>query len=346
MKNIIIIKFNLLTALPLLILLLSGCSTTSGVNNLSPAYLYGKPVVSSYKNPETDISGCQTFSVFPQSLMYPKTEINEILEKQILFFFRNQLEAKGYRFVELGEKPDFLATINVSSKYETSYVPPQTVTVPHWVPGQTLTTYGTKSGSFNYNAYGSDYLYGRGNYFESSQYNTYVPGYMTTRTYTRPGYTVGYHYPTVEISLYDSKTMERIWLGTGTGQSDNADVRVSGQFVVGDILAELPNASTSNFRHVNDGVLGVDLGIYTNDGNNYFPTITRVAQKSPARKAGLLDYDMILAIDNIPVANKPFGDVLKLIGGKPGTIIHLVVWRTGQKISVELARTTRDKIQY
>jgi C-terminal processing protease CtpA/Prc len=55
---------------------------------------------------------------------------------------------------------------------------------------------------------------------------------------------------------------------------------------------------------------------------------------------------MILAIDNIPVANKPFGDVLTLIGGKPGTIIHLVVWRAGQKISVELARTTRDKIQH
>ncbi|MCM8813903.1 MAG: DUF4136 domain-containing protein [Candidatus Omnitrophica bacterium] len=326
--------------------LLAGCASTSRVTNLSPAYLYGNPAVSSYKSPEADISGYQTFSVFPQSLISEKTEMNEILEKQMLFFLRNQLEAKGYRFVELNENPDFVATINVSSKYETSYVPPQTVTLPQWVPGQSVTTYGTSSGTFNYNTYGSYSSYGWGNYSGSSTSTTYVPRYMTTQTYTRSGYTIGHYYPASGISLYDGKTLERIWLGTGAGTSDNADVRVSSQFVVGHILAELPNASVPSGYEPSGGVLGVVLGIFTNDGNNYVPTIIKVANQSPAKKAGLRDYDMILAVDNTSVVNKTFRDVLSLICGSPGTITRLEVWRTGQKISVDVTRTTRDKIKY
>lgn len=326
--------------------LLAGCASTSRMTNLSPAYLYSKPTVSSYKSPEAKIGDYRTFSVFPQSLFSEKTEMNEILEKQMLFFLRNQLEAKGYKFVELNEQPDFLATISVSSKYETSYVPPQTVTLPQWVPGRTVTSYGTSSGTFNYNTYGSYSSYGWGSYSGSSTSTTYVPGYMTTQTYTRPGYTVGHYYPAAGISLYDGKTLERVWLGTGAGTSDNADVRVSSQFVVGHILAELPNALVPFGYQPSDGVLGVGVGIFTNDGNNYVPTITKVAKQSPAQKAGLRDYDMILAVDNVSVVNKPFRDVLSLIGGSPGTITRLEVWRTGEKMSVEVTRTTRDKIQW
>jgi len=326
--------------------LLVGCATALRVTNLSPAYLYGDPAVSSYKSPEVSISEYQTFSVFPQSLISEKTEMNEILEKQMLFFLRNQLEAKGYRFVELNENPDFIATINVSSEYETSYVPPQTVTLPQWVPGQTVTTYGSSSGTFNYSTYGSYSSYGWGNYSGSSTSTTYVPGYMTTQTYTRSGYTVGHYYPAAGISLYDGKTLERVWLGTGAGTSDNADVRVSSQFVVGHILAKLPNALVPSGYKPSDGVIGVGVGIFTNDGNNYVPTITKVAKQSPAHKSGLRDYDMILSIDNTSVVNMPFHDVLDLMRGNPGTVSRLEVWRTGQRISVEVTRTTRDKIQW
>jgi len=266
-------NFKFLLVGAIIVAFLAGCASTSRITNLSPAYLYSTPTVSSYKNPEAKISGYQTFSVFPQSLISEKTEMNEILEKQMLFFLRNQLEAKGYRFVELNQQPDFLATVNVSSKYESSYVPPQTVTMPQWVPGRTVTTYGTSSGTFNYNTYGSYSSYSWGNYFGSSTSTTYVPGYMTTQTYTRPGYTVGHYYPAAGISIYDGKTLERVWLGTGAGTSDNADVRVSSQFVISHIFAEFPNASPPYGFQPTQGVLGVGLGIFTNDGNNYVPTI-------------------------------------------------------------------------
>lgn len=67
---------------------------------------------------------------------------HEMTEKQLLFFLRNCLEAKGYRFVPLDQNPDFLATITVSSQCQECYVPPSTAQLPVWVPGRTITTYG------------------------------------------------------------------------------------------------------------------------------------------------------------------------------------------------------------
>ena len=325
---------------------LSGCASTSRITNLSPAYLYSKPTVSSYKSPEADISRYRTFSVFPQSLISEQTKMNEILEKQILFFIRNQLEAKGYKFVELNQQPGFLATIDVSSEYATSYVPPHSITLPQWVPGQRITTRGSSSGTFNYKTYGSYSSYGWGSYSGSSTSTTYVPGYMTTQTYTRPGYTIGHYYPAAGISIYDAKTLERMWLGTGTGTSDNADVRISSQFVISHILAEFPNASAPYGWHPTQGVIGIILGIFTNDGNNYVPTIIRVAKQSPAHKVGLRNYDMILAIDGVQVVNKPLSEIMNLIGGRPGTTTRLDIWRTGQKISFEVTSTSRGNIEW
>lgn len=330
------IKFKFLLIGAIIVALLSGCASTPRITNLSPAYLYSTPSVSSYKNPEADISDYQTFSVFPQSLISENTKMNEILEKQVLFFLRNELESKGYKFVELNQRPDFLATVRVSSKYETTYVPPQTVTSPRWVPERTITSYSTSSGT----------LWGWGNYFGSSTSTIYVPGYMTTETYTRPGYTVGHFYPFAGISIYDGETLERVWLGTGAGASDSADVRVSSQFVIIHILAELPTASTPYDFYPSRGTLSVNLGIFTIDGNNYIPTITRVVKRSPAQTAGLRQYDMILAVDGVSVVNKSFRDVLDLIEGSPGTTTRLDVWRTGQELSIDVTRTSWETIQW
>jgi len=259
--------------------------------------------------------------------------MNEILEKQVLFFLRNQIETLGYKFVEPNQRPDFLATISVSSKYETLYVPPQTVTFPQWVPGQTIHSYGT-------------YYDWKGNSGSLSS-TTYLPGYMTTQTYTRPGYTVGYHFPAVAISLYDGKTRERVWLGTGAGQSNNPDVRVSSQFIVGNMLEKLPYALHPFFPQPkpSDGVIGVRVEICTNDGNNYVPAIVEVTKNSPIEKAGLLKHDMILAVNGASVINKPWSEVMDLLRGTPGSHLRLDVWRTGQKMSVEVTRTSRDQIK-
>jgi len=341
-------RTNLLINITILALttLLASCATTPRVTNLSPAYLYYTPSVSNYQDPEADLMRYLTFSVFPFSLISKDVKMNEIMEKQLLFFLRNQLEAKGYRFVQLNENPDFLVTINAFSEYKESYVPPQTVTLPRWVPGQTITTYGSTYGSFNYNTFGDYSSYGWGSYSGQTTSTTYIPGYMTTETYTRPGYTVGHYYPVVAISIYDSKTLRKVWLGTGAGTSDNSDIRISSQLVVSHVLAKFPNATHPwTVDNTPRGILGIQVGIFTNDGNAYVPTILSLDEKSPARKAGIKPYDMILSVNGVSVVNKPFSEVIELIRGEPGTGVQLEVWRVGEKHSFEVIRMDRSNLR-
>lgn len=326
-------------------LALTSCATAPRVTNLSPAYLYLAPSVSSYQDPEATLADYRTFSIFPASLINEDAKTNEIMEKQLLFFLRNCLEAKGYRFVPLDQSPDFLATLTITSDYKESYVPPSTGVLPVWVPGRTITSYGNTSGTFNYNTYGSYSSYGWGSYSGSSSTTTYVPGYITTQTYTRPGYTVGHHYPVAAVSVFDAKSLKNVWLGTGGGTSDNPDARVSGQFVVTNILGKFPNSSVQS-ESASRGVVGVQLLVFTNDGNNYVPTVLSVASGSPAARAGIKPYDMILSIEGVQVVNKPFSEAMQLLRGDPGTPVTLQLWRTGQQLTVNVTRVQRDGVKW
>ncbi|MFH0883675.1 MAG: DUF4136 domain-containing protein [bacterium] len=331
--------------LTIILALFTSCAATRRVTNLSPAYLYQTPSISSYQDPEATLSGYRTFSVFPASLISEDTKTNEIMEKQLLFFLRNCLEAKGYRFVPLDQNPDFLATIGVSSEYKESYVPPSTGVLPVWVPGHTITTYGNKSGTFNFNTYGNYSSYGWGTYSGQSSSTTYMPGYLTTKSYMRPGYSVGHFYPAASISIFDAKNLKNVWLGTGAGTSDNPDVRVSSQLVITNIIGKFPN-SPVRLEAGSNGAVGVTLLVFTNDGNNYVPTILSVATGGPAEKAGIKPFDMILSIDGVQLVNKPFSDVVHLLAGDPGTPLIMQVWRTGQQYTMNLIRKNRNEIKW
>jgi hypothetical protein len=328
----------------LMALALTSCATVPKVTNLSPAHLYLTPSTSSYQDPEATLSDYRTFSVFPASLISEDAKTNEIMEKQLLFFLRNCLEAKGYRFVPLDQNPDFLATITVSSEYKESYVPPSTGVLPVWVPGHTITSYGNTSGTFNYNTYRSYSSYGWGSYSGTISSTTYVPGYMTIQTYTRPGYTVGHYYPVAAVSIFDAKSLKNVWLGTGAGTSANPDARVSGQFVVTSILNKFPNSALQT-EAASIGVLGMQLFVFTNDGNNYFPTVFSVVSGGPAARAGIKPYDMILSIDGVQLVNKPFSDVIQLLEGDPKAPLTLKLWRTRRQLTVNVTRLQRDPVK-
>lgn len=326
-------------------LTLTSCATAPGVTNLSPAYLYQTPSVSSFQDPDATLAWYSTFAVFPASLITEEANRNEIMEKQLLFFLRSCLEAKGYRFVPLDQSPDFLATVSITSEYKESYVPPSTGVLPVWVPGRTITSYGNTSGTFTYNSYGSYSSYGWGSYSGSRSSSTYVPGYMTTQTYTRPGYAVGHHYPVAAVSMYDAKSLKNVWLGTGAGTSDNPDARVSGQFIVTNILSRFPHAAERT-ADPSSGVVGVGLLVFTNDGNNYVPTVLSVASGSPAKKAGIKPHDMILSVNGVQLVNRPFSEAMQLLGGDPGTSVTLQLWRTGQHLTVHATRVPREQVKW
>jgi len=326
--------FKIWAALGIIPLLLISCTTTTEFTNLSPAYLYLTPSTSSFKDPDAQLERYKTFSVFPLSLISEEAKMNPILEKQLLFYIRNLLEAKGYEFVQLDQNPDFLVTLWADIKYKESYIPPSSITLPYWVPGQTITTYGSTSGSF----YSS---YGWGTWSGWDTKTTYIPGYMTTRTYTRPGYTIGHFYPVAVIQVYDGKTLKNVWMGSGAGISDNADIRISGQFVFAYILKDYPNCPSLGIKDdIKRGMIGIQYGIFTNDGNSYFPTVIDLLEGMPAKKAGLKVYDMIIEVNGVSTLNKSFSEVMSLFRGEPGTEVNVKVKRLNEILNFTIRRTT------
>jgi len=324
-------------------LMVIGCAVIP--TNLKPAYLKLEPILHSYKDPALDVSKYKTFSVFPSSIISDETALKSgILEKQMLFALRNAFELHGYKFVELNQSPDFLVTIDGSAPYRETYVPPQTVTIPQWVPGQTITSYGTVSGSFNYNTYGSYSSQGWGTLSGTSNTTTYVPGHMTTQTYSRSGYYTGAFYPSITISVFDGKSLANLWTGSGVGCSHNSDFRISSQFVLSGMIRQFPQCPhrAQNYPR-GSGYIGIVVAILTNDGNNYFPTIVRLTPNSPASKAGfkVKVHDMILAINGVPTQNKPLSEILPLLYGEADTEISMTLWRVGKKSDVSLVRSQR-----
>jgi hypothetical protein len=319
----------------------------AGTTNLTPAYLYLKPSVESYVDPDVNFSNYHTFSVMPFSILTADSTVNPILTKHLLFALRNRLEEIGYRFVSPENSPDIIATINASSEYQQSYIPPRSVTMPVWIPGQTSTTTSSTIGSVS--AYGTGY--DNSGYWSGSSWGTYSgegtstttsPGHLGFQTQTVGGYTVGHHYPQVMVAAYDAKTLKNIWYGLGTGTSDNSDVRISGQLVLLSIIekgvpATEPSATGDSLP---DGRMGIVFSILTNDGNSYYPTVLRLIPSSPAVKAGLWRYDMITAIDGKPVLNRSFAEVRALMAGTPGSTAVLDIVRNSSHFTAKIKRVS------
>lgn len=320
--------------------LLTGCAEVAEFANVQPAVLKQAPIVSNYQDPGADFTKYTTFSVFPLSAITNTESMNAIMEKQVLFSLRSMLELHGYRFVVLQDHPDFVLTARVSSSYSETYVPPQEVSVPVWQPGKVITSQQNTSGTVNLNTYGDYSSNTWGTYSGSSTTTTYVPGHMTAETQVRPGYTIGAFYPAVAVWAYDTKTAENIWYGIGVGASENPDPRISSQFVMSEVLAKLPNCARPVERK--QGVTGVQYGILTTDGNNYYPLVFNIPANSPARTAGIHKYDLITAVDGVSVRNKSMAEVGALLGGTPGVAATLQVYRSGQPVMISVTRVDRS----
>jgi len=339
-----ILKEKTWAVVSIMILFLSSCATTT-VNNLTPSDYIGKPYASVFSDPNVHLERYQTFSVFPLSSISDKVKMNPILEKQLLFYVRNLIESKGYEFVQMDQKPDFLVTLNANSEYKEFYVPPSQVTVPYWVPGKDIIKNTYSSGTLNLNSLGSSSSYGFGNWSGSGTEITHVPGYMTSSTYTKPGYTVGHYYPAVTIFIYDRKTLKEVWEASGVAVSNNPNMSVSEEGLLSYMIDKYPYASASNYNtkqikiYTAEAILS-DLGIksctiFTNDGISYFP-IVRINKDSIAEREGLKDGDMIIEINGVSTLNKSFSEIANLLVEKPGAELNIKVKRLNEILQLTI----------
>lgn len=324
----------------------SGCFSSQGyslsnveITNFTPAYLEIGPRITYYEDPMFNAKPYRTFSVFPNSILSENSSIAGILEKQMLYALRNSFEELGYRFVDIDSQPDFVATLDASAPYREINVPPQSVTLPHWVPSQTIRTNIDSYGTFNWRTFG-DYGSTWGSWRETSTATTQIPGYLTTKTYISPGYTTGVYSPSVTLYILNPKTLENVWAGIGVSTVLNHDVRISGQFVLQSVAHKFPQCKEHNYfvNRRETGQLGIYVGILTVDGNNYYPAVLGIEPNSPASKAGIRLEDIIIAVDGESMRNKTWLEAVMSFDGEVGEDVHLTVWRVGRKIDFCMTR--------
>jgi carboxyl-terminal processing protease len=87
------------------------------------------------------------------------------------------------------------------------------------------------------------------------------------------------------------------------------------------------------------GGLGIVVGM--EDG---FVKVISPIDDTPAQRAGIKTGDLIIRLDNKPVKGMSLDDAVKLMRGKPGTSIQLLVVRVGQEKPLTFT-LTRDRIR-
>ena len=302
-------------------------------STLRPIVHKTEPHTIVYIEPEFNSFGYKTFSVFPvwvlnDSLQYE----NDNVERQLLFFLKISLEERGYKFFEISENPDFLATINIKADYKESYVRPKTQLIPYWIPGKTITTY------TDYSAYGS-----WGSLWGTSKSDKYIPGEFGIMPITKPGYYEGSFYPLVEITIFDTESLDRVWTTRAVGKSNNPDIRVSSQVVTQSICSEYPkcNFTDENYPRAG-GRLGFYFSIFTTEGNRYVPIIMDITKFSPAYYAGLKRGDLIISVDNNSSVNTAYSNFISMVDGPVDSVCELKIWRKNKIIDISITRASKS----
>lgn len=318
-------KFSFLAVFSAAVLL-GGCATRPGV--WDPMELTDAPSIRAYKNPELP-AGYKTFTVVPASQLSQETKLKEgVLETQLLFQLRNAFEANGYRFVKPEAAPDFIVTLDGNISYKERHVPTQTVTVPTWVPGETIITQTTRTTTMGGDAPGTSFS------------TTQLPGHYVYQRETRGGYTTGTHYPAFNVTAYDGKNRKKVWEANGTGASKNGDLRVAGQFVLRDMLKQFPRCTCWQEHYPSgSGRTGLQFRVLTFEGNDYYPMLLPPAANTPAADAGLREGDVILAVNGVSMQNKSFAEAMALTRANKGDKLALLVSRGEESFQVTLTAT-------
>lgn len=307
------------------IMSVAGCKGDSKASNYGHIRFEIEPMVQARADNEVDFSSYKTFTVWrnPQSP-------DPILEKQMLFLARNMLEALGYSFTEDAAGADLLLALSLANEYHATQVPPSTIALPKYMPPQTHYGTGTWSGNV-----GGSYTWG------STSGTVTTPGYWTTQSFTRPGYTTGAFYPAVNMLLADPRRYRAdipqdmlVWTGIAVGTSKVSDVRMTGQMLMMRLLKDFPRSSSAAHS---PGWIGAAITILTPDGNTLWPTVLDVAKGSPADKAGLRMWDIIWAVDDRSTANLPLSQFLELLGGSPGDAKKLTITRLKETSDIEVS---------
>lgn len=175
--------------------------------------------VKAYSDPEKNLLEVKQFNLASIN------KENPLLEKELLFMIKEELIQKGYTYNE--ENPDFLVAINFYCGPFQYYVPPTTLYVSRYIPGETRTYSGWIGGE----------------YFRGSSTSS---GQWKSEPYTVGGYTKTAYYRNLQIYFVDynkllqSEEVGVIWQGQVESSGSNSDIRIIAPYAIGELLSEFP----------------------------------------------------------------------------------------------------------
>jgi hypothetical protein len=310
--------------------LLAGCASVHG---LTPVAIDIGPAVREYKSPDLSTFKYVTFSVYPLAAVNPAATLKtEADQRAVLFSVRNLLESNGYRFVKLGENPDFIVGVDASVVYTSGVKRTTVVQAPEWQPGKTL-----PAPPASLAALAAADTWGWGSMPDPTYVVASLPGYPP-RGKTKPPSSSGKFTATVTLSLLDGRTLAEVWVGTGAGISRTNDVRIATQLVSWMVVHQLPETAMAELTAKGGDLPGLTFEIFTNDGSNFYPGIVGIDGHSQAWKTGILPYDMILGIGGDATWNRPWLEVRRMLTGPPDSRMVLTLWRSGMQVNVEARR--------
>jgi hypothetical protein len=320
-------------------ILIAGCTATTDltkpeITNMTPADLMIDPVQITYLRDRPPRFLGWTFSVFPYSVINKTEKRDANLDRELLFCLRNFIELAGYKFVKLDQHPGFLLTIDTRTFSPRNYRVVDQPFSNYWNAVNTLTW----KDSFGANSFGFNNV----DWQDWGEWNPPMkkgesPGYMNPKNYKV--FPVSSHgdYHIVNIQVYDGRNLKEVWMVTAIAASKAGNIRTAAQTII-KYMARWFSYSSLPASDGKKGYTGIMPSILTVDGKDYYPMVSGVFEKGPAAKAGIKEYDMIVAVDSIDMRNMPIVDAMNVIKGEPDSEVELTVWRVDKLLKFKLTR--------
>lgn len=321
----------------LVLTLVSACAPTVHPHRSAWLWENVEPLIRSEALPGYDFSKARTVTVLRLAGTDYATSLSPIAEQQALLATIYHFESIGFRYVENLADADLVAAISYADNpYKTSYVPPSSVTVPKYVPGQTFTT--SSNSSTNAWAYGNQgWATGFGTTRTTSV--TTTPGYWTTQTVTNPGYSAGAYYPTVVLTLLDATSGQTVFSGSYVATTQVPDLRVSLPWAMLHIVNRLPDAPQSlpcstpvRYR------VGLATLLGTLDGNNYYPVVLNLDPAIVVKAGDILVEDIVLRVNGKSMRDARLCDFWESARLNEPSDIRLTLMRGTQTVETVISK--------
>lgn len=88
----------------------------------------------------------------------------------------------------------------------------------------------------------------------------------------------------------------------------------------------------------------VGIGVNIIQREDGYITIVKVEENGPAKEAGILPEDVLIAVEQQDISSMTVDEVKELVRGKEGTTVNLTLTRAGESYSVDVERRTIQSV--